>query len=127
MDPQKQLEYAHNLSGSFQRACDDLNASIVEVEEALTGLGLGVPARVPFGSNYLAWGKSSAGWRISVETNGHASRLTDCSLETRTLAIACLPTLFDELLVSADQITSHVRASAAQARKFAAALKETTP
>lgn len=124
MDPQKQLEYARDLSDTFQRACDDLNASIVEVEKAFAGLGLGVPARVRLGQNHLIFGKTGSGWHISVETNGNVSRLTDCSLETRSMAVASFQALFDELIASADHITGRIRASADQARRFAAKIKE---
>jgi len=112
------LARAREVRPKLSEATDKLNAALVNAEQAIAALQLGVRASVtmysgpdsdPWYTN-LVFGKDGKAWRLFVET-GHdfhdgesdSTPLTNSSRELRLRAVQLLPELVHELIRAAER------------------------
>lgn len=130
------LARARSLAAEMNSATDDLNTALQDVEKAITGLDLGVTARVVMQADedtpwcsYLTFGKERQNWRLLYEAgmdeeNWTTNPLVSTSRATRLMAVDFLLPLVEELIKTAGEEVEKVRAKAKAVRQVAAKLRE---
>lgn len=123
------LDEAMHLGARLSASTDKLNLSLQRAEAALAKLNLGVSARVCLDFDQSGWqedlvfGKTSSGWRLSVETSmpdgeWQPSPLLSSSRETRILAAEKLDELLRALIEAARKQLERIEGHADRADRF---------
>ncbi len=89
-------------------AADALNATIRRAEEWFLGRNLGASAELPLPAGQLMWRKSGQEWGFWVVNGDMQHRLCTTSIETRLLAAAIIPDLYQELERNAGKLAGEV-------------------
>jgi hypothetical protein len=124
------LEKADAVRPQLHQAADELNAALVKVEEAITGMQLGVRAHLhlrgdEITNENLTILKQGKAWRLYKETfradqpgESTIEPLVSCSREFRLLAVGQLPAFVAELVKEAERELQRVQESTAKTLSF---------
>lgn len=133
------LSRAHELKPQLQKATEQLNNRIAEVEKALSELGMGVMARVVLEESddddpplYLAFGKWVHSWRLQVvdpaaPDDDQFRLLNGESRARRIKAMKRLPELVIALTAAAEAEVEAVRETSQNVETLIRSLKGAQP
>jgi hypothetical protein len=133
----ERIKRARAFSATLNTTTDSLNAALLEAQESIASLNLGVTASVQFPSSedadfarYLSFERWGGDWCLTVETHHDYTDevktvlLLETSRETRLAAADLLPDLVDRLMDQAEKLIDTVGAKVVAVQEFAKRLRE---
>lgn len=106
--------------GKLDDACEEVNDTLGDAEDALFEQGFGIPASIDMGDGAkMWWRKEGPDWEIAYEhASGVKVRATKCSLSVRVACLKALPKLHDALVVKQEGTIDDMRKAIADARAW---------
>lgn len=119
---QRALDASHELT----KVIEALNSDLLDFEQTLDELNLGVTSAVPLDAHHsLRFGKDGNVWRLLLEDDqGGASRVLNCSREYRILAAANAGPLFARLIEEAETQANIVRSFSNELRALTVSIRK---
>lgn len=123
---------AEQAAQGLATATNLLNSAIALAEESIQGLGLGVSAEIDLPRQHgdrddwrrrLGFGKLNDKWRLfygeGTDDDFVENPLLNASREARTMAVALIPVLVEELIAAAESSAKAIGEQAEVLEKFA--------